>query len=599
MNDIFLISIGGSGTRVVESLVHMLAIGGNDQAWPGRVHILIMEMDAGNGNLERLSALVNHYNHLHRLYKSFSPDPHFFSPEIILYPWLPLNNNLTQDSIMRNLVDENEDAEILSKLLYTRGEMEMKIDVGFKGRPSVGVAYFRQLSGNNMVKSNGNDSNPIDELSRFLVAAKDCDRILVVSSCHGGTGATGIPVMEKVLHEWYPKKDLGLLLMLPSFSLPKDPDKKETSIDSDRFNDKVKTVMTYYASRHLLCEQNNAGYKWTYLLGYPNPVQFDNYSEGKQTQLNPVTFFDWFACAAIKQFFTGENSSQPSNPSAMRPGVYICYIENEPWDFSRFIYSFPNLSKDVTIMLQSAIIYQEQILPALKALCNADESKPQKLRTNIRCQAYLQEFMPTQDADINQSDIQWIYKLFNDYTSKYIIWLYEIMSHIPVDYPINQKEAVNLAFHGLENKKFRKIDFKNVKPEIALSLVSQTFINARSLYHVQQEVENGKKIERESGSDSLLITFLNALESLGKEYHVTHKLDTITHERGTPSISTRDVLGHLWETYRLSELSLDSSEESPINGSEIAKHMSTSGQSTALLILCLLETVERFYRQVD
>ena len=575
--DIFLVSVGGSGTRVIESLVHMLAIGGKSQKWPDKIHILIMEMDTGNGNLQRLNALLRDYHELRKLYCSFSREPRFFIPEIVLYQWLPMSNNSIQDSSMKNMVSGNDDAEILSKLLYTQDEMEMKIDMGFKGRPSVGVAYFRQAAASDR------------QLDAFLDAAKDCDRIMVVSSCHGGTGATGIPVLEKLIHRKKASIKLGLLLMLPTFCVPKDPENKATGIDSDSFADKVKTVMSYYASEHILCESEGKGYCWTYLLGYHEPVMFEKYSEGKQSQTNPVTLFDWFACAAIKQFYSGE--VDPNNSLfGMRPGIYICYIDEDEWGFNRFSYTFPSLARDITIMLQSVIIFKDHILPALQGLCNINSDEPQKLGTQLGKSPVLKEFFPSENAEINRTDIQAVYTLFDQYASRYIIWLYEIMSHIPVDFPDSESNRIRLAFHGIEKVRRRdlKKSFKNIRPEQAQSLIAQMFINAPILYRAQCSLENGQRIERDRGTeDAFLRAVLNSIENMGEKYSVTHRLDTITQERGTPSISAGAVLGCLWETYLEREFAIQSDASSD--------HMSIAGQSTAELIFSLLETVEQFH----
>ena len=55
---IFLIGIGGTGMRCLESFVHTCAIGMYDNT---EVHMLALDTDKNNGNYDRLRRIVNCY----------------------------------------------------------------------------------------------------------------------------------------------------------------------------------------------------------------------------------------------------------------------------------------------------------------------------------------------------------------------------------------------------------------------------------------------------------------------------------------------------------------------------------------------------------
>lgn len=55
---VFVVGIGGTGMRCIESFVHLCAIGMFDDT---EVHLLAMDTDKDNGNFRRLATLVDNY----------------------------------------------------------------------------------------------------------------------------------------------------------------------------------------------------------------------------------------------------------------------------------------------------------------------------------------------------------------------------------------------------------------------------------------------------------------------------------------------------------------------------------------------------------
>ena len=83
MAKIFLIGIGGTGMRCLESFVHTCAIGMYDET---EVEMLALDTDKDNGNFVRLRKLVEHYN---KINGGIAKKNTFFSAKIKYYEFSP------------------------------------------------------------------------------------------------------------------------------------------------------------------------------------------------------------------------------------------------------------------------------------------------------------------------------------------------------------------------------------------------------------------------------------------------------------------------------------------------------------------------------
>ena len=62
MNDqLYVIGVGGTGMRCLESFVHLCAIGMLDGK---EINVLTLDTDANNGNLKRVKDLINSYRRI-------------------------------------------------------------------------------------------------------------------------------------------------------------------------------------------------------------------------------------------------------------------------------------------------------------------------------------------------------------------------------------------------------------------------------------------------------------------------------------------------------------------------------------------------------
>src|SRR5688500_2676212 len=76
-----LIGIGGTGSKVVESVVHLCAAG----LGPDKLHVFMIDPDQGNGNLTRTKSLIKKYTGLRALFRQAEGNP-CFRTEIVIPP---------------------------------------------------------------------------------------------------------------------------------------------------------------------------------------------------------------------------------------------------------------------------------------------------------------------------------------------------------------------------------------------------------------------------------------------------------------------------------------------------------------------------------
>ena len=86
------------------------------------------------------------------------------------------------------------------------------------------------------------------EFQHFENVFSEEDRIFIISSIFGGTGSSGFPQLVKNIrgsnNNYIKQAPIGALVVKPYFRVKKDG---ASSIDSDTFNSKTKSALTYYS----------------------------------------------------------------------------------------------------------------------------------------------------------------------------------------------------------------------------------------------------------------------------------------------------------------------------------------------------------------
>lgn len=326
MSKLFLFGIGGTGARVIRSFTMMLASGFDGVDSSLEIVPIILDHDKGNGDLDRaIKALDSYYSINRSMYPDAGQNVYsnsFFVPKVTPLSQVGVggNNGRTEwhvkfgevaqhanmkysDYIGLPSIAANANLEPTASLigcLYDSSrsdsptaELNLELDKGFKGNPSIGTVVFNELKDD-------------DNFKRFL---KNCnpaqgDRVFIVGSIFGGTGSSGVPVIVDEIRKstigTVSQVPLGVALVLPYFKLQPKVEAEDTgAIDCSLFNAKTKAALGAYEIGG--AQSFNRKVTDLYYIG-DNYTDAYEYHEGNNKQKNPAHVVEWVAATAIIDF---------------------------------------------------------------------------------------------------------------------------------------------------------------------------------------------------------------------------------------------------------------------------------------------------------
>lgn len=292
MAKLYVFGIGGTGARVLRSFTMMMAAGvkiGADEIVP-----IIIDPDASNADLTRTVALMNNYRSIRScLNFSESDETPFFRKELsqILVNYT-LRIQDTDDKTFRQFIDlpsMEKASQAMMKMLFSEKNLNSSMEVGFKGNPNIGSIVLNQIV----------DSNDFQDFANNFESG---DKIFIISSIFGGTGASGFPLLLKTLRKGttFPNNDIinnaeiGAITILPYFKLKNDD---ESEIDSSTFISKTKSALAYYENN---ISKNNS-IDALYYLADDVSNTYENH-EGGSAQQNDAHLIEFLAATAIVDF---------------------------------------------------------------------------------------------------------------------------------------------------------------------------------------------------------------------------------------------------------------------------------------------------------
>lgn len=309
MSKIYVFGIGGTGSRVMRSVTMLLASGvefGADAIVP-----IIIDPDSAGGDVERTATLMRHYGEIReKLDFSDNYKNRFFRTEIrkIMNDFhLPLWN--TEDYSFEEYIGLHSmtpQNQALAEILFSRKNLNSRMNVGFKGNPNVGSVVLNQFEGS-------------EEFQNFANDFSAGDKIFIISSIFGGTGASGFPLLLKTLRTGsdFANPDLvnnahiGAITVLPYFKVnPSD----NSEIDSATFMSKAKAALEYYNRTISRAKEIDNLY---YIADEIRSTTYEN-NEGGEDQKNNAHFVELAAALALVDFSRVE---KPANTKHMEFGI--------------------------------------------------------------------------------------------------------------------------------------------------------------------------------------------------------------------------------------------------------------------------------------
>lgn len=304
MSKLYVFAIGGTGSRVLRSLTMLMAAGVEINA---EIVPVIIDPDLSNADLTRTETLMNNYRSIRSKLTFTNGNPNrFFCTElgrIIPGDLLQMKRvqNVTFEQFL-GLASMSPQNAALARMLFSDKNLASTMDVGFKGNPNIGSVALNQIA-------------QTDEFVQFANSFQRGDSVFVINSIFGGTGASGFPLLVKLLrtNTNMPNANninnarIGALTVLPYFQVNQNGN---SEIDSSTFIGKAKSALAYY-------ENNLVGNKSVdeiYYLADDGGAMYNN-SEGGYTQKNDAHLIELFGATAIINFAKGAKGGISSTPT--------------------------------------------------------------------------------------------------------------------------------------------------------------------------------------------------------------------------------------------------------------------------------------------
>lgn len=328
MSKLYVFGIGGTGVRVIKALTFLLSAGvtlkGNREVVP-----IIIDPHAENENLKETQRLLERYE---RIRDEIGEDQYFFNTKIRTLSSLSENENIPnafnfklggdQHQKFKDFIrfDALSDAsQALVKTLFAEEHLNTPMDIGFVGNPHMGSVVLNKFK------------NSL-EFKVFANSFKPNDRVFIVSSIFGGTGAAGFPMLLKNIRRAADTQELtnkellrnaaiGGLCVQPYFSVDADD---ESSIQKSDWMIKTKSAFDYY--KKAVTNSKDESINAMYYLADNLSKSYKN-DPGEEGQRNPAHLIEMIGALSIVNFANTDDSQlktengKPIDPYAREFGI--------------------------------------------------------------------------------------------------------------------------------------------------------------------------------------------------------------------------------------------------------------------------------------
>lgn len=336
MDKLFVIAIGGTGMRCLESFTHLCSIGMFDNQ---EIEVLTLDTDQNNGNKARVEELITLYNRIKTTGALGGGTPNantFFSAKLNLHRFWSNYSAVGRESY-KNLSKlstgspEQQKANKLISDLFLDNDTVQEFDLahGYRAQTHLGsmLMYHGIVEAARNILKGTNVQIEERELEAFMTKLEQAGanaRVFIFGSVFGGTGASSIPVIPKALQDFvkirskgassidFSKAKFGSTLLTEYFTFAK-PDDKQKSAKSDRimadssfFPINSQAALQFYQSDPTV----QKCYKLLYHIGWP--IESKRVGEGTSNktitggseQKNPCHITELLCACAAYDFFT-------------------------------------------------------------------------------------------------------------------------------------------------------------------------------------------------------------------------------------------------------------------------------------------------------
>lgn len=306
MKRVFVFCIGGTGIRVMKSITMLMASGMKTNGYT--VVPIVIDPHLDLEEKRNLHTLLDEYITIFNQSvtngeQKLNPLEGFFnSPMEKLKDIAHLLNDTEESQAFQqsfsnylnaSKIREDDPNKFLLETLFSQKNLDQTLSVGFKGNPNIGTVIL------------GDYIKNTDWYSSLKTLFQEGDRIFIISSIFGGTGASGYPLIEKCVreadsHPAIKEAIMGAVTVLPYYQLQK-METTMSDIDSTTFLSKTKSALTYY--------ENNVKSDFLYYVGEKRINQ--TYENDESRQDNKAHFIELVAATALFDFLSKERATTP------------------------------------------------------------------------------------------------------------------------------------------------------------------------------------------------------------------------------------------------------------------------------------------------
>ena len=307
MSKLYIFGIGGTGCRVMKSLTMLLAAGVQCDA--EAVIPIIIDRDMANADLTKTKSIIDNYIKLNDKAPKANKDNRnrFFNTPMALLDGKLCMQLKDGEQVFNEYIQRDEMSKsnmALTDALFSKDALSMNMTVGFQGVPNIGSVVLNQFE----------DASIFQSFAKNFAAG---DKIFIISSIFGGTGASGFPLLLKTLR--MENKDLdnwslvnnaaiGAISVMPYFEVDKTKD-TESRVKSDTFVDKAKAALSYY-------ETLDGELETMYYIADNKKTVYEHHKGGDE-QANPAHFVELAAAMSVLDFVNASITHNANNPKTV------------------------------------------------------------------------------------------------------------------------------------------------------------------------------------------------------------------------------------------------------------------------------------------
>lgn len=422
-NQFFVLGIGGTGMRCIESLIHLCAMGMFDDT---EIHLLALDTDKNNGNFSRLKEVKEAYVNTKNIDKA-SRTPlkeTFFSADLKYYEFSP---NYEKKSTFNDVFNygntkyNNPEETDLADLVLSDNVENFNLRHGYRAQTHLGsMMMYHSIIEAAHSKAGSELKNFIQELIKATQSGTP--KVFILGSVFGGTGASSIPIIPQAISKAAEILSNGaanvlrgayfastLLTAYFSFKAPSAEELKEQKVIAtcDKFALNSQVAMMFYDEDTTV----NNTYQRFYMMGTdglswdPMVREKDKINQtitGGGDQKNDSHYIELLAACAALDFYHADMRQLAQNKNLGQTDyLYRSVDPSGKLDFKDFVGSKDNYDKEFAKKFG--------MLLAFSFLCNGSDDFVESCRSGVQ-----KEITGFEDIDVNQVDaLKQYFRLFN------------------------------------------------------------------------------------------------------------------------------------------------------------------------------------------